>query len=195
MQDVISHCLLGVLCLSGGVCQVLYGDELSNRLEGVYLGQRLPGRIPEVFAQEVISGSGYRLHGPVVFCPDLTEVCWAVIPPAIMSTSRMNDVWLDPQPLDLEGRVVQAPAYSSDGSRLFYQAVMSNGTGGVNIWQVDRTPDGWGSPASLGSLVNSDRLQSQPCVVANGNLYYTGTLEGSGLDRGIYRSRLVEGEY
>ena len=38
-------------------------------------------------------------------------------------------------------------------------------------------------------------LQSQPCLAANGTLYYTGSLEGVGYDRGIYWSRLEDGKY
>jgi hypothetical protein len=160
-----------------------------------YLGQRPPGRVPEVFAPGIISDAGYRLHGAVVFRPDRREVCWSVLPPAIMSKSLLNGIWSEARPVAVGGRGVQAPAFSADGRRMYYQAVVEGGRGSVDIWWVERTADGWGTPVNAGPAVNTDMAESQPCVTAEGTIYYTGTLEDVGFNRGIYRSRLLDGEY
>lgn len=160
-----------------------------------YLGQDLPGEVPEVFAPGVVSGAGPRLHGPVVVSPDGSEICWSVAPPAVMHVSLIGEVWSEPAAMPLDGRAVQAPAYSADGTRLYYQCVRDDGEGSVDIWWLEREGGGWGEPVNAGSGVNSPVLESQPSVAVDGTLYFTGTLEGSGLDRGIYVSRIVDGVY
>jgi hypothetical protein len=170
-------------------------DESTGESGDGYLGLNPPGRTPVVLAPGIISDTRFRLHGPVVISPDLKQICWAVIPPAIMSVSISSHDWSDPSPLPLLGRVVQSPAFSPDGKYLFYQAVGDDEPGRISIWRSQCTDDGWSAPASVGSNVNSDTLQSQPSLANNGTLYYTGTLKGVCFDRGIYRSRLIDGEY
>lgn len=195
MQVYVLLDVLRVVTLTTVVGCVARAGSESPSLDRDYLGQRPPGRVPEVFASGIISDAGCRLHGPVVFRPGLGEVCWSVVPPAILSTSFVDGVWSEVAPVPLQGRGVQAPAFSADGTRLYYQAVMEGGQGSVDIWWVERTERGWGAPVNAGPAVNADVLQSQPCLTADGTLYYTGTLEGAGFNRGIYRSRLLEGEY
>jgi prepilin-type processing-associated H-X9-DG protein len=59
----------------------------------LYLGESLPGQGPQVFADGHVSNAGFRLHGSPVFSPDLREIYWSVIPPAIISMSLMNATW------------------------------------------------------------------------------------------------------
>lgn len=187
-------CVLFAIVLAvAGHCAETDTEPVAAGL--LYLGENLPGRIPKVFAPGIISDAGYRLHGPVVFSPDQREICWSVIPPAVMSMSLVDSIWSEAGPMPLAGSGVHAPAFSADGTRLYYQCVMKGGQGSVDIWWTDRTADGWSAPVSAGPALNSDRLESQPCVTADGTLYYTGTLDGAGLNRGIYRSRIVDGEY
>jgi hypothetical protein len=160
-----------------------------------YPGGELPGSVPEVFAPGIISDAGYRLHGAVVFDPRGGLIMWPVVPPAVMSIYLVDGEWSEAAKVPLPGRAVQAPAFTADGSRLFYQCAMEGGRGSLDIWYVDRTEDGWGPPVNAGAGVNSEALESQPTLTGDGTLYFTGTLEGSGLNRGIYRSRLVDGEY
>jgi hypothetical protein len=195
VKSMVAVCAMGVIALFGVVAHGSGPGDDSTSPEVAYLGQQPPGRSPEVFGRGVISEAGYLLHGPVVFSPDMRDVYWAVIPPAIMWSSFVEEGWSEPQPLQLKGRGVQSPAVSADGARLYYQAVGEKSNGNLEIWWVDRTPEGWGEPVNAGPLVNSDRLQSQPCLAADGTLYYTGTLQGVEFERGIYRSRLIEGEY
>lgn len=170
-------------------------ERPAGREGPFYLGENPPGRIPKVFAPGVISDAGFRLHGALVVSPDLRRICWSVVPPAVLSIVLTENGWTDPVPLPLEGRGVQAPAFSNDGRRLYYQGVLEQGKGGIDIWWKRRVGNGWDAPVNAGPELNSEKLESQPSVAADGTLYFTGTLEGSGLDRGIYRSRLVAGAY
>jgi hypothetical protein len=175
-------------CCSGHDAESTFHDNL-------FMGHTPPGRIPEKFAPGVISDAGYRLHGPVVFSPDKNTVCWSVIPPAIMSQTYKDTTWSDALPLPLKGRGIQAPSFSEDGMRMYYQAVIESGRGSLDIWWVEREEDGWSEPVNAGSGVNDNLLQSQPSVTADGTLYFTGTMTGVGLDRGIFRSQLIGDVY
>ena len=160
-----------------------------------HLGLKPPGRVPEVFAPGIISGAGHRLHGSVVISPDTRVILWSVLPPAVMSVSIEDGTWSDAEPLELEGGGVQAPAFSPDGTRLYYQAVVEGGAGSLDIWWVPKEEDGWGSTESAGPAVNTENLESQPSLTGDGTLYLTGTREGTGFNRGIFRSRLQDGVY
>ncbi|HSG27805.1 MAG TPA: hypothetical protein VLA34_04940 [Candidatus Krumholzibacterium sp.] len=190
---VLPVVLILVIVLSGE-CAATAG-EAPDPAGKEYLGQSVPGRVPEVFAPGVISDAGYRLHGPVAISPDGRQVCWSVIPPAVMYTSLKDGVWSKPEPMPIPGRGIQAPAFSKDGSRLYYQAVMEDSLGSVDIWWVERTAEGWGEPVNAGPSVNTGALESQPCPTSDGTLYYTGTIEDVGFNRGIYRSRPAGGGY
>lgn len=48
-----------------------YSQDEFPLLEGPYLGQRLPGSIPEPFAPGIVSTDNYELTG--VFTPDMKE--------------------------------------------------------------------------------------------------------------------------
>ncbi len=97
-----------------------------------------PGRVPEIFASGVVSEAGYRLHGSPVFSPDLTEVCWPVIPPAIVSTTYQDGVRYEPSAMQLDVAGAQAPSFSPDGSRLYFHGARSDGHGSLDIWHLTR---------------------------------------------------------
>jgi len=160
-----------------------------------YLGMEPPGRTPEIFAPGIVSEAGYRLHGFPAFSPDFAEVCWPVIPPAIVSTTYRDGVWSEPSAMELDVAGVQAPCFSPDGSRLYFQGARADGYGSLDIWYLPREDGGWGDPINLGPPVNTATMQSQPCITAGQVLYFTGGLEGVGFDRGIYRARpALEGQ-
>ncbi len=168
------------------------GDETPPH---AYLGFEPPGRTPEIFAPGVVSGAGYGLHGSPAFSPDLAQVCWPVIPPSIISTTYENGVWSAPGPLEIDVSGAQAPAFSPDGSRLYVQGARSDGHGSLDIWYLPLTETGQGEPVNIGPPVNTATMQSQPCMTAGGTLYFTGSLDGVGFNRGIYRARpALEGQ-
>jgi len=153
-----------------------------------YLGLQPPGRTPEPFAPGVISDAGERLHGAVAVSPDGRRICWSVLPPAILSVHCEDGVWTRPEVLPLPGAAVQAPAFSPDWSRLYYQAAAAGGAGGVDIWWVDARREEWTRAFNLGPPVNGPGLESQPTLTADGDLYFTGGMEGVEFGRGIYRA-------
>jgi hypothetical protein len=164
------------------------GAARREPVQGPYLGAKLPGSRPVVFAPGVLSDAGHRLHGFPAFSPDLKEVFWPVLPPRILTMRETGGVWNGPTALAFPPGNPQAAFVSSDGRRLYFQAVLPGGHGGVDIWFVEREGNGWGPPQNLGAPVNTPQLESQPSLTTDGTLYFTGYLEGVWMERGIYRA-------
>lgn len=166
-------------------------EETARR---AYFGQRPPGREPEVFAPGIVSDAGYRLHGFPTFSPDLTEVVWPVIPPALMHSRLGDDGWSGPAALELPARGVQAAFFSPDGSRLWFQGVHESGHGSLDIMYVEWEEVRPGTLHIPEPPLNSAELQSQPTLSDDGTICFAGFLAGVGFERGIYLCReTVEG--
>ncbi|MBN2565794.1 MAG: PD40 domain-containing protein [Candidatus Eisenbacteria bacterium] len=165
------------------------GHASEDGSERAYFGQAPPGPEPEVFAPGIVSDAGYRLHGFPTFSPDLKEVIWPIVPPAVLRSRFEDNGWTEPAPLGLPARGVQAPFFSPDGSRLWFQGVHESGRGSLDIMYVDWSD---GLPGTLhlpGEPLNSAELQSQPTVSDDGTVCFAGFLAGVGFERGIYLFR------
>ena len=160
-----------------------------------YFGQPIPVSIPEVFAPGVITDAGFRLHGFPAFSQKGDEVFWPVLPPVIMCKRFLDDHWTAPETASFSGRAAQAPLFSPDGNRIYFQAAMSGGLGSLDIWYTERTDSGWGVPVNPGAPLNSPQMEGQPSLTADGTIYFFGSMEGSGWNRGIYRCSHVNGQY
>ena len=137
----------------------------------------------------------YRLHGFPSISPDHMEMIWPVLPPRILMSRFVGGKWSPPYEAPFSRGNIQAAVFSPDGSRIYFQARLPGGLGSLDIWYVQRQDGKWSSPVNLGRPVNSELLESQPSVTREGHLYFTGQLEGSGWNRGIYRSEYHNGCY
>jgi len=70
------------------------------------------------------------------------------------------------------------PCVSSDGVSLYFASTRSGGAGNEDIWVTTRTrmratrEEVWASPTNLGSLVNNQYWDRDPCVSADGLTLY-----------------------
>ena len=64
-----------------------------------------------------------------------------------------------------------------------------------DIWMVDKTSDGWGSPKNLGAPVNTDALEIGQCLAPDGSLYFSSNREGGKGKFDIYISRFIDGKF
>ena len=150
---------------------------------------------PEIFADGVISNAGYRLHGFPTFSPDGSEVFWSVVPPQILSARLTDSGWTSAEPPSYLAGKFMAPFVSPDGHRIYFQAALPGGGGSVDIWYVEREGGGPNEFKNPGQPPNSGKMESQPSLARNDNLYFTGTLEGTAFNRGIFVSRFIDGRY
>lgn len=170
---------------------------------GDYLGQKPPGRTPELFGPGIVS-TGLAERDMAVSL-DGNEIYFTVVGPAyafstIMVVRRAGNRWLPPEPASFSGdpgHVDLEPAFAPDGNRLFFVSKRPT-TPGVeaneDIWFVERTESGWSSPRNLGAPVNSTDPEFFPSLTRDGTLYFTRGSKG-GQEEHIYRSRLVNGVY
>jgi len=72
------------------------------KLSGPYLGQKLPGNVPELFAPGIVSRDGYFEHSAAIFSPEGDEVYWAGKPDGtryfeINFMKMINGKWTEPK--------------------------------------------------------------------------------------------------
>lgn len=146
-------------------------------IAGPYLGQKMPGPVPELFAPGIVSGH-YPAHSPCVFSPSLASVYWTTGRPPdggveVMRMDGPDLTWTRPQFTDMKGE----PSFSVDGRRLYFlslEPVRPGEPGGTeNLWVKERTADGWSEPRPLGDAVNSKRPHFHHSVDNYGNLYFS----------------------
>lgn len=147
-----------------------------------YLGQKPPGQQAELFAFGQISTDAYE-HSAPTFSPDGKTVVWGIIelPSWRAQLWEMNKVegkWSTPHTPSFSDHSADYvyPSFSPDGKVLYFSSrrvLPSGDTPSINkIWKVAKTPQGWGNPVLMDSLV-SDRGYFALSSSQKGNLYFS----------------------
>jgi ankyrin repeat protein len=172
-------------------------------LRGPYLGQPAPGRVPTLFAPDIVSTHTF-MHGTIVFSPDGTAAFWNAGLPVVdagysygmIVTSHLeNGRWTQPGPAPFSRprQGDDVPFFHPDGSKLFF--LSSRDGGGEHIWWVDRTTAGWSAPHRIEGGPNTKGTHWQFSVAADGSIYFNSGDPG-GLGAGdLYVSRFADGHY
>ncbi len=172
-------------------------------LKGPYLGQKPPGMIPEIFAPGIVS-TGIN-EGALIFSPDGKSIYYNITHlthrfTAIVSITQKNSYWTKPQVALFSGKFNDSDAFFSyDGRKLFFTSdrpLKNDGNpGNLDIWVVERNGTGWNVPKNLGTVINSEDIDVNPCVTRNGNLYFASNRAAGKGAHDIYRSELKNGKY
>jgi ankyrin repeat protein len=177
-------------------------------LEGDYMGQKVPGETPELFAPGIVS-SIWGLHSAAAFSPDENIVMWApmiTIPGQLYSTGgilmseRKNKRWTTPRfapfPGDSEGDV---PFFAPDGKRVYFMSAQAlpgdPQSEKERIWYVDRAADGWSEPKLVDPSVNDYPHHWQFSVDAQHTIYFSSSLPDGHGEGDIYSSERVDGKW
>ncbi len=64
------------------------------------------------------------------------------------------------------------PTLSADGKRLFFVSNQPGGVGGNDLYVVEKTDQGWGTPKNLGPEINSPQNEGFPFIHSSGNLFF-----------------------
>lgn len=120
----------------------------KDKLEGPYLGQTPPGKMPEVFAPGIISTTGWE-YG-VVFAPGMKELYW-VREVAADTDPKQEFVVYEQQGNEWHERVIGerrgTPTLSTDGNTMFFGRSYQ-----------ERTADGWSEHKRLGPAFEDIRI-------------------------------------
>jgi ankyrin repeat protein/Tol biopolymer transport system component len=175
-------------------------------LEGDYLGQKSPGRDPEIFAPGIVGGH-FDLHSTIVFSPDGSEAYWNEMVPRTgpgysnsrtMMSRRVNGRWTYPEVAMVGGKTMgDVPVISGDGKRLYEMSRralpgQAADSPKENIWFADRTGAGWGEPHPLDQTVNALPQHWQFAVDEEAGVYFSSNWKGA---RGLFYSPLVNGRH
>lgn len=189
-----------LLCIPFACNQPLETKSESSQLpqlSGPYLGQTLPDSIPQLFAPGVVSTGMFTRD--IAISPDGNELYFCVAIAnytytTILYSKQVNGTWTQPEIVPFSGGpgvTDLEPAFSADGSKLFFLSNRPDGDeapGDQDIWYVDRSENGWGSPVNLGEPINTNGGEFFPSLTSDGTLYFTRNKKGSTLNQ-IYRSK------
>jgi Tol biopolymer transport system component len=147
-----------------------------------YVGDARPpdDGTPVLFAPGVISTGDVFAS---TFTPDGRTVVFTKVPanrPLTLMQSHWRDGrWTAPETLPFSGTYRDLdPAFSPDGSRLYFSSRRPTGpspadtTSLDDTWYVDRLASGWSAPVRVAAPVNSEAVDMYPSVTRRGALYF-----------------------
>jgi Tol biopolymer transport system component len=145
---------------------------------------------PEVFAPGVISGPAH--DSAPAFTPDGKTIVFGRGSSAaafILISHKTSHGWSEPQIAPFSGQWLDMePAMAPDGSYLIFASNRPAATGarpvdgqmngslqpgeGGNLWRIDRTSKGWGTPVRLPDSINASGSTYSPSIAGDGTLYF-----------------------
>ncbi len=172
-----------------------------SKLSGPYLGQKPPGKIPEIFAPGILST--YLNEGKICFSPDGKEVFFSVYLPDpfrkgfLFYSHIKNSYWTQPKQHKLTVNTGFGYQYiSPDGKRMFFYLIIP-GDDRVHLGYIEKKGKDWGTVPKKVKFYGNDFFYqscSFPSVAANGNLYFQMHPGGDG-NTDIYMSKFKNGIY
>jgi len=171
--------------------------------DGGYLGQKPPGKDPEIFAPGVVNTGMYTRDVAIV--PEGNEIYWTATVgnwtiTTILFSKREGGHWTAPEvaPFATDPRAHHIePCISPDGQKFFFASDRPGPKEGedanFDIYVMERKEGGWSEPQNLGPTINTSRGEFFPSVTKDGTLYFTrddGPASGH-----IWRARWVDGHY
>ena len=114
----------------------------------------------------------------------------------LVSSTWDGNGWSAPQPLPFlkEGVNYGHSTITKDGKTLYFECNDPDGWGGIDIWMVERTVEGWSTPQLLGRSINTEGNERFPFIDSD-TLYFSSDYhEGmGGLD--IFKSYKLNGKW
>jgi len=182
----------GLILMDGHTNDLVPIEGIAPRqivASGPYLGQKLPGVTPEIFAPGIVSVAGRQEYG-CSLSPDGKDFFFTR-GGTIMHCrddgsgwTRPERAWFDSDDLDHE------PHVAAGGTRLFWGSQRPQPGNPdpkpYGIWMIEKRQGGWSDPRYVGS-------GTQVCSTAEGTLYVTDNAEsGTGY---LARVTMEEGKF
>jgi len=176
---VRSAFLAAVVCLFLPGSHRVVSEAAESLLIGPYLGQTPPGKVPKVFAPEIVSTTAAAEWG-IAFTPDGWQLYFTRRSQEhptndIFYMKAKNEVWSGPfaVPFNTES-IDMEPFVTPDGKRLFFSSDRPHdGVTAGRIWGVDIRKSGW-SPAWFASGPINDDVSMYLTISKTGKTVYTG---------------------
>ena len=165
-------------------------------LKGPYLGQKPPGKRPEIFAPGVVSTGFDELF--TYFTPDGRELyfqLWKVPFEVILVMKEKNGQWTKPEVASFSGRYFAKFCLSPDGNTLVLtssepRSGQGEPTDEYTTRILKRTKTGWSGPVFVEQIVG----YLAPSISSQGNLYFFFEVQPPAKSD-IYVSKYTNGAY
>jgi hypothetical protein len=158
---------------------------------------------PALFAPGEISTGDFESHP--AFTPDGTTLFFvksnlAFTSWTIVVSRHDGGRWRKPEVAPFSGQFNDAdPFITPDGKRLYFISDRPRAAGDtredMDIWYVDRTSAGWGTPVNVGEPVNSPASEWFPTLAADGTLYFGSGRDGGKGQTDLYRAPATGGGF
>lgn len=201
---MVSKLSVAVLCILSVFSLVSCRSDHSHfpELKAPYLGQKPPGRSPEVFAPGIIT-YGFHELSPT-FSPDGSELFYVMSDGdyklyVIVTTRIRNSIWQKPEIAPFSGLYTDyGVRFSPDGNSLYFSSKRPDTGSGIEqetsrLWKMERRADEWSGPRLIVFPDEEQYNDMNPSVASDGTLYFQRQHEAGGGD--IYVSRFVDGKY
>jgi hypothetical protein len=193
------------LVLTIGLLALLAVNTLAQNsyfpvLKGPYLGQKLPGTEPEIFAPGVISTPDHEFS--CCFSPDGKEFYFtrhvAELDEKVIMVTRLRDnVWTAPVVVPfVENQFSFEPLITPDNKRLYFMSgkpIPGQAGPPMNVLYVEREGDEWGASQNPGAPFNPAKTMFVSSTL-DGTIYTTDISQGPGKES-ILVSKPVDGKY
>jgi hypothetical protein len=193
-----------VLLVVAALAQTSDASEAWPVLRGPYLGQKPPGRSPEIFAPGIVSTGLYTRD--ITITPDGREIYFGVVLGAnalatVLVTREAPSGWTEPEVASFAADPAWStiePCLSTDGQRMLFvsnrrQAGQDPQKDNWDIWVVERRGASWTEARNLGAPINTAAGEYFPSLTRDGTLYFTRDLP-DGSDA-IFRCRWKDGRF
>jgi hypothetical protein len=203
MRDYVTLLLLMLVLLT--FCGGRSTQDDFPVLTGPYLGQKPPGKTPELFAPGFVpTEANEALYGffnnNTLFLFDRTPTDLEEWTPAVYRMELKDGKWAPPNAsLYLGKHWYHFYTTAQEGEQVYFAWKGSLGgtasSPDLNIWRVRKTAEGWTEPSKLPSPVNSMALDMYQKVTEDGTLYFFSNREGGFGGQDIYRSPSINGKH
>ncbi|MCU0461827.1 MAG: hypothetical protein MUF36_07430 [Bacteroidales bacterium] len=179
------------------LCNFLNAQQKATYLAGPYLGQKLPGITPEVFAPGIISSEKHEFS--CCFSPDGNEFYFTRMNPEerqnyVMYTRLLDGVWIEPSIAPFAGPFTFEPFITPDNKRVYFQTgKVADGQLLMYTMFAERTDKGWSEAKDPGEPFNPMKTMHISCTL-DGTIYTTDISGGMGSES-LGMIRKVNGEY
>lgn len=142
-----------------------YAPGQNTGLTGPYLGQKPPGRQPEVFAPGIVTTTDNEYA--ITFSPDGREIYFSRGGTGTLVCRWKDEGWTAPEVIHLidEQHITEEASIAPDGRRIYFCGRVGM-RAEREIYVAERMDDGWGTPTKL-------FFGMYPTATRAGVLYYT----------------------
>jgi hypothetical protein len=158
--------------------------------------------VPEMIGEGVIStpddefGGDLARDGKTLYFDKTVPAHYLYV---LCESRLVNGKWSKPEVLPFSGLYRDSdPVLSPDGETMFFASdrpvtPKAPDERRFQIWQVKKKKSGWGEPALVPGVINSEGSQVFASLTNDGTMYFTSSRKTGNYD--IFRARLVNGKY